>query len=525
MKRMKKGLTRLLIVLLLVGGGALAVRTHRALQGPPLEPWHTFVPVELRADELDAADWPRYLSQEQAIFDSVQQNVTRKLDPEERVPYNRYFEGSPVYPPKFEQDWNRTYVIEPTSAPRGAVVLLHGLTDSPYSLRHIARRYAEHGYVAIGIRLPGHGTVPAGLTDVRWEDWAAATRLAVREARRRVPAPAPLHLVGFSNGGALAVQYSLDAIEDPSLPRADRLVLLTPMIGITRFARFAGFAGLPARLPAFAKAAWLSNMPEFNPFKYNSFPVNGARQSYRLTDALQAQIQRLGRDGKLSTMPPVLTFQSVIDFTVSTPAILVALYSFLPDNGSEIVLFDVNRTVKFGPLLRPSANGALARLTPITPQAYRFTAIVNASDDSTDTLERTIAPGELRAVERPTGLPYPSGIFSLSHLAIPIPPDDPLYGIEPSPANRTEFGLNLGVLDARGERGALIVDQDFLTRLPSNPFFPYLIARIEQGIEAPPTASGHHIVPPPPTGVPVRLEALLSTFAPADPDAQPFVGP
>ena len=152
MKRMKKGLTRLLIVLLLVGAGALAVRTHRALQGPPLEPWHTFVPVELRADELDAADWSRYLAQEQAIFDSVQQNVTRKLGADERVPYNRYFEGSPVYPPKFAQDWNRSYVIEPATAPRGAVVLLHGLTDSPYSLRHIARRYAEHGYIAIGCR-------------------------------------------------------------------------------------------------------------------------------------------------------------------------------------------------------------------------------------------------------------------------------------------------------------------------------------------------------------------------------------
>ena len=69
------------------------------------------------------------------------------------------------------------------------------------------------------------------------------------------------------------------------------------MIGITRFARFAGLAGLPALLPAFANAAWLSNLPEFNPFKYNSFPVNGARQSYRLTDTLQAQIQRLARAG------------------------------------------------------------------------------------------------------------------------------------------------------------------------------------------------------------------------------------
>jgi alpha-beta hydrolase superfamily lysophospholipase len=524
-KQMKKLTVRLLIALLLVGSGGLAVLSWRALQGPPLEPWHTFVPVELRADELDAADWRRYLDQEQAIFDAVRDNVTQKLDADARVPYNRYFEGSPVFPAAFARDWNRSYVIEPASPPRGAVVLLHGLTDSPYSLRHIAQRYADLGFVAIGIRIPGHGTVPAGLTDVRWEDWSAATRLAVREARRLAPAPAPLHLVGFSNGGALAVKYSLDAIEDPQLPRADRLVLLTPMIGITRFARFAGLAGLPALLPPFAKAAWLSNVPEFNPFKYNSFPVNGARQSYRLTDALQAQIQRLAGDGRLAAMPPVLTFQSVIDFTVSTPAILTALYAFLPDNGSEIVLFDVNRTVKFGPLLRPSSYVALDQLTPTTPQAYRFTAIVNASDDTRATVERTIAPGEGRATERPLGLQYPAGIFSLSHLAIPIPPDDPLYGTEPDPARRTEFGLSLGTLEARGERGALIVDQDFLTRLPSNPFFPYLLARVEEGIEALPAGSGRGLAASPPAGLPVRLEALLSTFAPADADSQPFAGP
>jgi len=524
-KNLKRIFFRLLIAVLILAAVALGVRSYRALQGPPLQPWHTYVPAELKVDELDAADWKRYLAQEQAIFDGVRVNVTQQLDAGARVPYNRYFEGSPVFPPRFAQDWNRSYVIEPTVPPKGVVVLLHGLTDSPYSLRHIAGRYAERGYVAIGLRIPGHGTVPAGLTDVRWEDWMAATRLAVREARRRVPAPAPLHLVGFSNGGALAVKYALEAIEDPKLPRADRLVLFTPMIGITRFARFAGLAGLPSLLPAFANAAWLSNVPEFNPFKYNSFPVNGARQSFRLTDALQAQIQRMGRDGKLASLPPVLTFQSVIDFTVSTPAILAALYAFLPDNGSEIVLFDVNRTVKFGPLLRPSAYVALERLTPTTPQTYRFTAIVNAGDDSEATIVRSIAPGESKAVDRPLDLPYPPGIFSLSHLAIPIPPNDPLYGTHPDPKTRNEFGLNLGALDARGERGALIVDQDFLTRLPSNPFFPYLLARVEEGIETPPAASGRSIAAPLPSGLPVRIEALLSTLAPQDSDAQPFAGP
>jgi alpha-beta hydrolase superfamily lysophospholipase len=522
---MKKILRRALLALLVLAVVGLGVRSYRSLQGPELQPWHTFVPTELRADELDAADWAAYMAREQQVFDSVLANVTQQLAADQRAPYNRYFADSPVFPARFKQDWNRSYVLEPASTPKGAVVLLHGLTDSPYSLRHVARRYADMGFVAIGMRLPGHGTVPAGLTDVRWEDWAAATRLAVREARRRAPAPAPVHIVGFSNGGALAVQYALEAIEDPRLPRADRLVLLTPMIGITRFARFAGFAGLPAMLPAFAKAAWLSNVPEFNPFKYNSFPVNGARQSYRLTDALQARIQRLARDGRLQAMPPVLTFQSVIDFTVSTPAILSALYAFLPDNGSEIVLFDVNRTVKFGPLLRPSSYVALDRLSPTAPQAYRFTAVVNAGDDSLATLERTIAPGELEPVERPLGIDYPAGIFSLSHLAIPIPPNDPLYGTQPDPATRDEFGLNLGALDARGERGALIVDQDFLTRLPSNPFYDYLVGRIVDGIDKPPAPSGRDLVTTPPTGLPVRLEALLSTFAPADADAQPFSGP
>jgi alpha-beta hydrolase superfamily lysophospholipase len=353
----------------------------------------------------------------------------------------------------------------------------------------------------------------------------AATRLAVRDARIRVPAPAPLHLVGFSNGGALAMKYALDAIEDPKLPRADRIVLFTPMIGITRFARFAGLAGLPALLPPFANAAWLSIVPEFNPFKYNSFPVNGARQSYRLTDALQAQIQRLARAGRLGGLPPVLTFQSVIDFTVSTPAILTALYAHLPDNGSEIVLFDVNRTVKFGPLLRPSSYVALEQLKPTSPQPYRFTSIVNASDDSAATLERSIAPGQLAPVDRPLDLPYPPGIFSLSHLAIPIPMDDPLYGMQPDPKSRNEFGFSLGAMDARGERGALVVDQDFLTRLPSNPFFPYLLERVAEGIDRPSGPTGRNLAATPATGLPVRLEALLSTFLPDDAESQRFAGP
>src|SRR5215813_7266882 len=478
--RIVRTIRRVLILLALVLITFGAIRVYQTQRGPPLARWHTYVPHELSARELDRADWARYVAEEAKIFESVRREVTQKLSPDEQVATNRYFDGSPIYPAHFSQDFNRSYVLEPAGTPVGAAVLLHGLTDSPYSQRHIARTYRDHGFVAIVIRLPGHGTVPAALTDVEWEDWLAATRLAVREARRRTSPSSPLHLVGFSNGGALALKYALDASSDPALARPDRLVLISPMIGITRFARFAGLAGLPAVLPAFAKAAWLSVLPEFNPFKYNSFPVNGARQSYRLTQTLQDQIARYSRSAQLDRLPPIITFQSVMDFTVSTSAIVSALYDQLPANGSELVLFDVNRTVKFGPLLRPSADTALTRLLPAGARAYRTTIITNADADSSEEVERTIEANALEETKRPLGLSYPPGLYSLSHVALPFPMTDGLYGLTPDPTD--DFGLNLGDLAPRGERNVLVASLDSLLRVASNPFFPYMVERIEEGI-------------------------------------------
>jgi alpha-beta hydrolase superfamily lysophospholipase len=474
---------RAAVLVALIAITLMAVRIYDTQRGPPLELWHTFAPIELGADELDEADWDRYLAAEQAAFDEVQAEVTTNLDAEERVPINRYFEGSPVYPGHFAQDWNRSFVLEPEGAPLGAVVLLHGLTDSPYSQRHIAARYLAHGFTAIAPRLPAHGTVPAALTEVEWEDWLAATRLAVREARARIGPDLPLHLVGFSNGGALAMKYALDAIEDPALSPPDRLVLISPMIGITAFARFAGFAGLPAILPKFAKAAWLGILPEFNPFKYNSFPVNGPRQSWRLTRALQEQILRLSRADGLADLPPVLTFQSVVDFTVSTRAIIASLYAHLPENGSELVLFDMNRSAKLGLLLSSAADSVLTRILPPPPRRFR-TAIITNAGDGEEVVERVVEAGADAEQARPLRLVYPLGVFSLSHVALPFPPGDGLYGSDPDPAG--DFGIALGTIAARGERGALIVSLDSLLRMSSNPFFPYLIERIEEGMGSSP---------------------------------------
>ncbi|CNI69842.1 membrane protein [Yersinia rohdei] len=479
----KRWTKRIVVVLVVISVTILAIRIYDTQRGPQLELWHTFVPHDMRAAEIDKSNWAEYIKAENKIFDEVRINVTDKLEPRTQVPLNRYYSGSSIYPPHFANDWNRSYIMKPEGKPKGAVVLLHGLTDTPYSLRHIAENYRQRGYVAVGIRLPAHGTVPGGLTDVEWQDWLAATRLAVREAKVLSGPDLPLHIVGFSNGGALAMKYTLDSMDDPALAKPAQVILISPMIGVTSFARFAGIAGWPAIFPAFAKAAWLGIVPEFNPFKYNSFPVNAARQSYLLTSVLQQQIARDSRNNKMEELPPILTFQSLMDSTVSTRAVVTALYNHLPKNGSEVVLFDLNRAASFGPLLRTSSYTALARLLPPPPRNYSTTVITNISPQSNETEAITTLAGETNETAVPTGLIYPADIFSLSHVALPFPMSDSLYGREPE--SRDQYGISLGTFAARGERSVLVVGLDSLMRISSNPFYPYMLQRIDDKIETP----------------------------------------
>jgi alpha-beta hydrolase superfamily lysophospholipase len=456
----------------------LALRVLQSERQPDLKPWHTWAPREADAGDIDELDWPTWLAREDALMKEVRTHMAADLEPTDRVAANRYFAGSPINSAHFAPDWNRSYEMLPLGEPAGAVVLLHGLSDSPYSLRHVALSYVGHGYAAIGLRLPGHGTVPAGLTRARWQDWRAATRLALREARRVAGAGKPLHVVGYSNGGALALQYTLDAISGEELDVPSRVVLLSPMIGLTRFARYAGIAGWPALLPRFSKTAWLDLVPEFNPFKYNSFPVNAARQSYELTQVIDASLRSAVESGAIRRMPPVLAFQSVVDATVTGEAVVSTLFARVPENGSELVLFDVNRATPFDLLLSPSAQQRLEQMLPSGAQRYRITVIGNAPGDSTVS-EISRLPGSTEMTPRPLALQYPASFFSLSHVALPFPPSDSLYGTEPDQEN---YGVHLGSQAPRAERGTLINGADTLVRASCNPFFDYMRQRIEESL-------------------------------------------
>jgi len=50
------------ILFLVVAATLLSVRVYDSQRGPPLAPWHTHVPQELSAAELDASDWNGYLA-------------------------------------------------------------------------------------------------------------------------------------------------------------------------------------------------------------------------------------------------------------------------------------------------------------------------------------------------------------------------------------------------------------------------------------------------------------------------------
>ncbi len=480
---MLRWLRRLALVSLIV---LLTVVVGRAFQSrglPDLKLWHTEVlRSELRARDLGAATtWPQMLAREDTVFRELRERVYEKVPAGDRLVTSRYTKNGPLDPAAFSHDWNRSFALEPETL-RGGVLLVHGLTDAPYSVRALAEIFRGEGFYAVAPRMPGHGTVPAALLETAWEDWMAAVRVGARTVRERIGPSRPLYLVGYSNGAALVLKYSLDALADPSLPQADRLLLLSPMIGVNPYAGYARLISRAGVLPYFAKARWIEVYPEYIPFKYNSFPANGAYQTYRLTSALQGELEDASAAKRLARLPPLLAFQSVVDATVSTPALIHGLFDRLPGGTSELVLFDLNRASSIQPFLRAGPADELADLLAGGQRPFRLTLITNSGGGPVR--EDTRAAGEAATSSRALDLQWPENVFSLSHVALPFRMTDPLYGLAPD--LRESFGVRLGLLVPRGERNVLLLPPESSVRLYSNPFFSYVEDRVRSWIATAP---------------------------------------
>jgi len=184
---------------------------------------------------------------------------------------------------------------------RRGVLLTHGLSDSPYHMRHLAAFFQRSGFRVMAVLLPGHGTQPGDLLDVRWEDWAETVAYAVQCLAEEVD---EVYLAGFSAGAALSL-YQADKDE-----RVRGLFMYSPALEISGRARWASLSRFYIWL--FPSRAWLAVMPDLDRYKYESFCMNAVTQMWRLTQALP--------QGELQI--PVFVVASADDATVVSAATL-----------------------------------------------------------------------------------------------------------------------------------------------------------------------------------------------------------
>jgi len=356
------------------------------------------------------------------------------------------------------------------------VLLLHGLSDSPYSLRSVAELFRDRGFYVLGLRLPGHGTTPGSLSATGAEAWRAAVRAAARHAAGRAGPTGPLLIVGYSMGAALAVDYALDALAGSGDPAPSALVLLSPAMQVSAVAAAARFQRRLARLPGLAKLAWTNINVEYDPFKYVSFPVRAGEEIYGLTREVDRKMLARRADGRLEGFPPVLAFQSVVDATIVPAGVVDRLFGRLPaPERSSLVLVDVNRLESSAAFIRLAPDAFPHAIMSASSQPYDLTLVTNRDGATREVVARRRAPGAATWETTDLGLAWPPGIYSLSHVALPFPEDDPLYGAAVDPTGRA---LGLGALVLRGERHLFAIPMDEVMRLRYNPFHAYLAARL-----------------------------------------------
>lgn len=213
--------------------------------------------------------------------------------------------------------------------------------------------------------------------------------------------------------------------------------------------------------------------------KYNSFPVNAANQVWSLTRALADAQQR----GVLDRMPTITAFQSLVDATVLAADVGTRLFARLPARGHELVVFDIDRSRFLAGLMAPFPKQAFDALTDAPALSFRLTVVGNRSPNEREVAEWIREAGSREVLPKPLGLAWPPDLISLGHLAIPMPADDPLYGIRPAPRSGGP-AFTLGGPAPRGESGALTVPLGSLARIHANPFFPVIVSRIDQAVRA-----------------------------------------
>jgi alpha-beta hydrolase superfamily lysophospholipase len=290
-----------------------------------------------------------------------------------------------------------------------------------------------------------------------------------------------VHVVGYSTGAPLALHHTLEVMNGAPGGVPASLVLISPAIAVSPAAAGASWLRFFSAIPGLEKLAWTQIVPEFDPFKYNSFAVNAGDQVHRLTRRVASEIEGRSESGPIAAFPRTLVFLSTVDATVTAAAVIDNLLEHLAADQHELVLFDINRSKVKSTLLVSDPGPLTTALMGNDSLPFYLTVVGNENAKSDRMVGRRKAPFSTLASSKPLGERWPPGTISLSHVALPFPSDDPLYGARPADSDDV---LHLGDIAFQGERGLLLFPADWLLRLRHNPFYDYLEQRTLDWIEA-----------------------------------------
>lgn len=209
-----------------------------------------------------------------------------------------------------------------------AIVLVHGLTDCPYSMWAIADYfYHELGYDVYLPLLQRHGLKDAnGMRGVQLSTWKENVRFAVDAAcqgGRRVS------IGGLSTGGALAFYF---VATDPRV--AGELYLFSAAFGLYGGKRhlLAPFVEGFLKLPCIPLCSTGHSLNSDNPYRYSRVPLIGARELVYLMDENKQLLQEIKEGRPFATR--VFSVWSEYDRVIRTD--LLAEFESLLEKGSFV---------------------------------------------------------------------------------------------------------------------------------------------------------------------------------------------
>jgi carboxylesterase len=191
---------------------------------------------------------------------------------------------------------------EPFAADGGdvGVVLSHGFTGSPQSLRPWATHLAEAGLTVRLPRLPGHGTRWQDLNDTRWPDWYSEIERAFDDLRGRCRW---VFAMGLSMGGTLALRL---AEQRPA--EVAGLVLVNPSLATERKDMRYALPVLRRFVPSTPAIGDDIRKPGVTEGAYPRTPLKAAYSLSQLWPLVAADL------GQITA--PVLTYRSRVDHVV-----------------------------------------------------------------------------------------------------------------------------------------------------------------------------------------------------------------